>query len=110
MPIEDYVLGLVESRLVNRASESGPAFTETDLEISRICQRLNMYHVEPRHLRMLSSAAEREAGLIEQVVTPDVRSGHADRREFGLQTAQDLAGLFHQLTRLLLLRELRQLI
>lgn len=103
---EEYVDTLVEFGLLDRASESGPAFTEGDLETARICQRLTHYHVEPRHLRMLSSAAEREAGLIVQVATPDLRSGHSDRREYGVQTIQELAGLFDQLMRLLLLREL----
>lgn len=107
---EEYVLSLVEFRLVERMAESGPAFTEGDLETARICRRLGHYHVEPRHLRMLSSAAEREAGLIEQVATPDLRSGHQDRREHGLQTTQDLTSLFDQLTRLLMLRELRHIL
>lgn len=107
---EEYVATLIEFGLVQPVSEAGPSFTQGDLETARICRRLSHYHVEPRHLRMLSSAAEREAGLIEQVATPDLRSGHADRREYGVQTIEELASLFDQLNRLLLLRELRPIL
>ncbi len=107
---EEFVNGLVEFRLVESAADSGPSFTESDLETARICQRLGHFQVEPRHLRILSSAAEREAGLIEQIATPDLRSGHADRKEYGLRTAEELGMLFAQLTRLLLRRELRRVI
>jgi DNA-binding transcriptional MerR regulator len=107
---EEFVLGLVEFRLIDRVSDTGPAFTETDFETARICQRLARFQVEPRHLRVLSSAAEREAGLIEQVATPALRSGHADRKEYGLETVQELGTLFSQLTQLLLRRELRHIV
>lgn len=107
---EDFVDGLAEFRLIDRAAETGPAFTESDLEAARICQRLRHFQVEPRHLRVLSSAAEREAGLVEQIATPDLRSGHTDRKEYGLQTAQELGMLLAKLTRLLLRRELRRVV
>jgi DNA-binding transcriptional MerR regulator len=107
---EEFILGLVEFRLIDAASQDGPAFTESDLETARICQRLARFQVEPRHLRVLSSAAERQAGLVEQVVTPALRSGHADRKEHGLETVQELGALFSQLTQLLLRRELRRIL
>jgi DNA-binding transcriptional MerR regulator len=107
---EEFILGLIEFRLIGRASDSGPAFTESDLDTARICQRLARFQVEPRHLRVLSSAAEREAGLIEQVATPSLRSGHADRKEYGLETVQELGTLFAQLTQILLRRELRHIV
>lgn len=106
---EEFILGLLEFRLVERDGDSGPTFTESDLDAARICQRLARFQVEPRHLRVLSSAAEREAGLIEQVATPALRSGHADRKEQGLETLQELGALFVQLTQLLLRRELRRI-
>jgi DNA-binding transcriptional MerR regulator len=107
---EEVILGLIEFRLIERAADTGPAFTESDLDTARICQRLARFQVEPRHLRVLSSAAEREAGLIEQVATPALRSGHADRKEYGLETVQELGTLFVQLTQLLLRRELRRIL
>ena len=107
---EEFILGLVEFRLIERISEEGPAFTESDLDAARICHRLARFQVEPRHLRVLSSTAERQAGLVEQVVTPALRSGHADRKEQGLETVQELGVLFAQLSQLLLRRELRNIL
>ena len=107
---EDFIRGLVEFRLIDQASESGPAFTEGDLGAARICQRLRYFNVEPRNLRLLSSSAEREAGLIEQIATPDLRSGHADRKEYGVETVTELGTLLAQLNRLLLSRELRRIV
>jgi DNA-binding transcriptional MerR regulator len=107
---EEFILGLVEFRLLERTSEEGPAFTESDLDTARICHRLARFQVEPRHLRVLSSTAERQAGLVEQVVTPALRSGHPDRKEQGLETVQELGALFAQLSQLLLRRELRNIL
>ena len=52
---------LVEYRLIDRRGQQGPAFTESDLEIARICQLLVRFGVEPRNLRLLGSSVEREA-------------------------------------------------
>jgi DNA-binding transcriptional MerR regulator len=107
---EEFILGLVEFRLVERGADSGPAFTDSDLEAARICHRLARFQMEPRHLRAVSSAAERQAGLIEQVATPELRSGHTDRKEHGQETVQELGTLFAQLTQILLRRELRRIL
>jgi DNA-binding transcriptional MerR regulator len=106
----EFVLGLVEFRIIEPGADSEAAFTESDLETARICQRLARFHVEPRHLRVLSSSAEREAGLIEQVATPALRSDHADRKEHGMETVQELGTLFAQLMQLLLRKELRRIV
>ena len=85
------------------------AYTESDLRTTRVCHRLARHRLEPRNLRILSSAAEREAALIEQVATPALLSGHGDRREYGLEMVRDLGSLFAQLTQLLFSRDLRQI-
>lgn len=107
---EDFILGLVEFRLVERLRETGVMFGENDLEVVRICQRLSRFDVEPRHLRILSSAAEREAAFIEQLATPSLRSAHADKKEYGLETVEELGSLFSQLMHLLLRKELQRIV
>ncbi len=107
---EEFVLGLTEYRFIERLRESGAMFGESDLEVVRICQRLARFDVEPRHLRILSSAAEREAAFIEQVATPSLRSAHADRKEYGVETVEELGSLFSQLMHLLLRKELQRII
>ncbi len=88
---------LVEYRLIDRPGQQGAVFTESDLEIARICQLLVRFGVEPRNLRLLSSSVEREAALVEQITTPSLRSTHADKREYGEKMVEDLGSLLSQL-------------
>jgi DNA-binding transcriptional MerR regulator len=106
----EFVLRLEESRLVERAAESGQAYTATDFETVHICRLLSRFRLEPRNLRLLSSSAEREAALVEQVATTALRSTHPDKKEYGMQIVEDLGSLFSRLNHLLLYRELRRLL
>jgi DNA-binding transcriptional MerR regulator len=101
---------LVEYRLIERRAQTGAAFTESDLEIARICQLLVRFGLEPRNLRLLGSSVEREAALVEAVTTPSLRSTHADKREYGEKMVEDLGSLLAQLMQLLLFKELRKLL
>lgn len=101
---------LLEYRLIERHAQQGAAFTESDLEIGRICQLLVRFGVEPRNLRLLGSSVEREAALVEQITAPSLRSSHADKREYGEKMVDDLGSLLSQLMQLLLYKELRKLL
>lgn len=89
----DFLRTLVEYRLIDQAAAAGPAFTESDLETVRICHLLTRFGVEPRHLRLFGSSTEREAAILEQIVTPSLRSTHADKREYGEKMLADLGAL-----------------
>ncbi|HYJ27021.1 MAG TPA: MerR family transcriptional regulator [Nocardioides sp.] len=52
---------------------------EADLQVAHAAAGLGAYGVEPRHLRSFRAAADREVGLVEQVVGPR-RGGDAQRR------------------------------
>src|SRR6478735_4606575 len=58
---------------------------------------------EPTFIREL-----REAGLLEQILAPALRSQNPERREAGLEELEALAELTSELTHLLLVRDLRQ--
>jgi DNA-binding transcriptional MerR regulator len=105
-----FVDTLLEYRLIDRTGTTGPSFTESDLETVRICHLLTRFGVEPRHLRLLGSSTEREAAIVEQIVTPSLKSSHADKREYGEKMLADLGALFSQLLHLLLYKELRRLL
>jgi DNA-binding transcriptional MerR regulator len=105
-----FVDTLLEYRLIDKTSSSGPAFTESDLETVRICHALTRFGVEARHLRLIGSSTEREAAVIEQIVTPSLKSTHVDKREYGERILGDLGVLFSQLLHLLLYKELRRLL
>jgi DNA-binding transcriptional MerR regulator len=106
----DLLRQLGEYRLVEGTSVGEGRLTETDLEIARVCDLLARFGVEPRNLRLLRSSVEREVALVEQVVAPDLRSPHEERRSQGEQTLQDLATLLTQLLDHLLYKELRRLV
>jgi DNA-binding transcriptional MerR regulator len=105
-----FVRELEEFQLVERhASESEAPYSRGDVEIVILCQRLARYGVAARHLKAFRSAVEREAGLLEQIMTPALRSHNPERREAGLQELEALAELTSQLAHLLLVRDLRDL-
>jgi hypothetical protein len=52
--------------------------------------------------------ADREAGLLEQLVAPALRSRNPERRKAGLDDLQTLAELAQELSQLLFWRDLRR--
>jgi len=105
-----FVRELEEYQLLDgRRKGTGTPYTPTDVDIVIICLRLARYGVAARHLKAFRSAVGREAGLLEQILVPSLRSSNADRREAGLQELEQLAELTSQLAHLLLVRDLRDL-
>ena len=78
-------------------------------EASAACARLAHFGIAPRHLRAFRTAATREAGLLEAVVAPALRSRNPERRKTGMEDLQELAELAQELSQLLFWRDLRQL-
>ena len=64
---------------------------------------------QPRHLRGFRTAADREAGLIEQVVGPSLRARNPERRRAGMEDLEALGELGQGLNQLLFWRALRRL-
>ncbi|MBM9509143.1 transcriptional regulator FtsR [Actinacidiphila acididurans] len=61
--------------------------------IGRLVVELGRFGVEPRHLRAVKAAADREAGLVEQVVAPLRRHRNPQTRTRAEATARELAAL-----------------
>ena len=59
--------------------------------------------------RAVRTAADRQAGLLEQIVAPALRSRNPERRQAGLDELQTLAELAQELSQLIFWRNLRQL-
>jgi DNA-binding transcriptional MerR regulator len=78
-----------------------------DAQIVEVATAFAAFGVGARHLRAFHSAIQREAGLLEQLLSPALRSRNADRRAQGLEQLETLAGLCAELTELVLLRDLR---
>jgi DNA-binding transcriptional MerR regulator len=68
-------------------------FNGDSVVVAKAAGELAAYGIEPRHLRSFKAAADREAGLIEQVVTPLLRGRGADARGRAEETTRTLAAL-----------------
>ena len=96
--------------LLTPRSEAGQKrFSELDAEIAHACGRLAHFGIAPRHLRAFRNAADREAGLVEQVVGPALRSRNPERRRSGVEDLEALGTLAAELSQLLSWRALRRL-
>jgi hypothetical protein len=60
------------------------------LEIVRLAADFGRYGVEPRHLKQWKSAAERQADVIEQVVTPLRRQRNPEARRQAAEAVSEL--------------------
>jgi len=92
-----------------RREGSEKLYQATDVDIAVACAKLSRYGISARHLRTLRTAADREAGLLHQLLAPALRSRNPKRREGGIQQLETLAELAQELSQLLFWRDLRQL-
>jgi hypothetical protein len=95
--------------LVPRAAGGEKRYPESEAEIALACGGLARYGIAPRHLRAFRTSADREAGLLEQLVAPALRARNPDRRRSGLEDLETLADLGRRLSQLLFWRALRKL-
>jgi DNA-binding transcriptional MerR regulator len=86
-----------------------PPYSELDVEIAGVCERLARYGISPRHLRAFRTAADREAGLLEALVLPSLRSRNPERRRAGLDDLRALTETAQELSQLLLGRAAKRL-
>nr|WP_306326730.1 MerR family transcriptional regulator [Streptomyces venezuelae] len=69
----------------------GGGYDPEAVKVARLVSDLGRFGLEPRHLRAVKAAADRDAGLIEQVVAPLRRHRNPQTRAHAEATAQELA-------------------
>jgi DNA-binding transcriptional MerR regulator len=84
-------------------------YSESDADIAAACEALARFGIGARNLRAFRSAADREAGLLEAVIGPALRSRNADRRRAAMADLQRLSQSAQELADLLLWRNVRRL-
>lgn len=89
---------------------SDGGYDEVALEVVQSAAELAQYGVQPRHLRLFRTAAEREASLLEQLLTTGLRSRNPERRAEAFAALEELAGLVSHMRHLMLITELRGLV
>lgn len=87
----------------------GGVFDADALLIARTAGELTEYGIQPRHLRTILSAAEREAGLVEQVVAPMLRQRNAEARGRANEVAREVGRLTGRLHAALVEARVRQI-
>jgi DNA-binding transcriptional MerR regulator len=81
--------GLIVGRPVGRTTY----YDEEATAIARLAAGFLRFGIEPRHLRMYRNAAEREAGVFEQVILPLVKQRNPAARSQALGTLSELSQL-----------------
>ena len=101
---------LVEYGLIGgKSGKDGPVFDDAEREIILVASALSRYGIGARHLRTFRSSADREAGLLRQLLGPSLQSRNPDRRKEAIDVLDDLAVTVSRLSHLLLVRDLRRL-
>jgi hypothetical protein len=87
---EEMLARLEEYGLVGR---SGGHYGGEALTVARTAAALGGFGFEVRHLRALKAAADRQVGLIDQVVAPQLRRRSPGAHEQAAETAREIAAL-----------------
>ena len=90
--------GVTDSQLVELESYGliaprGKHYDGDALAIAKAVAEMAGFGIEPRHLRSFKSAADREIGLIEQVITPLVRQKSTEAKARAEEVQREIASL-----------------
>lgn len=76
--------------------------TQRDVEISRMALEMAKYSIQPRHLRGIMAAVDREAAMFKQVLNPELRSGDEARVHGAVEKARHLASVDSRMKELMM--------
>ena len=94
-----FIKELAEFGLIELADgEHGKELSRTDVQIAHVCWDMRRFGVEPRHLRMYETFAERESTFFSQILMPAFRHRTPETRQKLVETLGELTGLTEQLT------------
>jgi len=90
--------GLLEAQLVELEgygliAARGRHFDSDALAIAKAVTEMGSFGIEARHLRSFKSAADREIGLIEQVITPLTRQKSSESKARAEEVQKEIASL-----------------
>ena len=94
--------------LAGRRVGSAVYYDEEAVSVAALAAGFMKYGVEPRHLRMYKTTADREAGFFEQVVMPMLKQRNPQARRQAVDTLAELARLGQGLRQAMLRDALRQ--
>jgi hypothetical protein len=80
----------------------GGDLTQRDVEIARMALEMAKFSIQPRHLRGIMAAVEREAAMFKQILNPELRSGDEQRVQDAVNKARHLAAVDSKLKELMM--------
>lgn len=86
---------------------SGPRFTRDELRVAKAAASFLQHGIEPRHLKAWRVAAEREAGMLEQIVMPIARKGSPQAAGRAREVADDLVDMGNIIRETIIVKSLR---
>ena len=105
----DELAALESFGLIDGVSVAGIlTYDEEALTVANLAASFRAFGIEPRHLRLYRNAADREMGLIEQVVIPLLRQRNPESRQRAIDSADQLAALGQTMRATLLRLALRR--
>ncbi len=93
-----FVDDLVAAGVIGRSGE----LTQRDAEIARLALEMSRYSIQPRHLRGIMAAVEREAAMFKQILNPELRSGDEQRVADAMNKARHLAAVDSRMKELMM--------
>lgn len=93
-----FVEELLSVGVIGRSGE----LSQRDVEIARMAYEMAKYSIQPRHLRGILAAVEREAAMFKQILNPELRSGDEQRVQDAMNKARHLAAVDSKLKELMM--------
>jgi hypothetical protein len=93
-----FVDDLITVGVIGRSGE----LTQRDAEIARMALEMAKYAIQPRHLRGIMAAVEREAAMFKQILNPELRSGDEQRLADAMNKARHLASVDSRMKELMM--------
>ena len=93
-----FVDDLVSVGVIGRTGE----LTQRDAEIARMALEMAKYSIQPRHLRGIMAAVDREAAMFKQILNPELRSGDEQRVSEAMTKARHLAAVDSRMKELMM--------
>jgi DNA-binding transcriptional MerR regulator len=88
-------------------TSEGRCYTSTDIKLMVIAREMAKYGIEPRHLRMYTSLAEKESALFQQILLPMTRNKGEDKLDRIKEVLENLSDLSDQLKSHLLQKKVK---
>ncbi len=93
-----FVDDLIAVGVIGRSGE----LTQRDVEIARLALEMARYSIQPRHLRGIMAAVDREAAMFKQSLNPELRSGDEQRAAEAMNKARHLAAVDSRMKELMM--------